>query len=57
MKVFTLDSLSLAAEIGSSFGMLLITTGTLIYICSSKDRARSVTNILIFVTLIIAFAF
>lgn len=57
MKVFNFNNLSLAAEIGSAFGMLVITTGALIYICQAKDRARSATNIFIFVTLIIAFSF
>ena len=57
MRVFNFNNLSLAAEIGSSFGMLIITTGALIYICQSKDRARSLSNISIFITLIIAFAF
>lgn len=50
-------NLSLAAEIGSSFGMLFLTSGALIYICRSKDRAFSWTNVSIFLTLIISFSF
>ena len=57
MTVFNFNNLSLGAEIGSAFGMLLLTTGTLIYICRSRSRAKSTTNIMIFVTLIIAFSF
>ena len=51
------NTVSLAAEIGSAFGMLFLTSGALIYICRSKDRANSWTNISIFVCLIIAFIF
>ena len=57
MKVFNFNTLSLGAEVGSSFGMLILTTGALIYICRSKDRAKSRTNVMIFVTLIISFIF
>ena len=32
MKVLNFDTLALAIEIGSSFGMLALTTGSLIYI-------------------------
>jgi len=49
--------LTAAAEIGSSFGMLLLTSGALIYTLRSKSRVQSCTNVMIFVTLIIAFVF
>ena len=57
MKYFNFNTLSLAAEIGSAFGMLLLTSGALIYIYCSKDRAKSWPTISIFVCLIIAFTF
>ena len=57
MGYINFNNISLAAEIGSSFGMLFLTTGALIYICKSKNRAQSTTNVMIFVTLIISFTF
>ena len=56
MTVLNFNNLSLATEIGSSFGMLILTCGALIYITKSKQRVQSWTNVLIFVTLIIAFS-
>lgn len=55
MTVLNFNNLSLAAEIGSSFGMLILTIGALIYITKSKERVQSTTNVLIFISLIIAF--
>ena len=57
MTVLNINTLSLVAEIGSSFGMLLLTSGALIYTMKSKTRVQSWTNVTIFVCLIIAFAF
>jgi len=55
--IINISNLSLAIEIGSSFGMLTLTIGSLIYIIKSEHRVQSWTNILIFITLIIAFTF
>ncbi len=55
MTVLNFNNLSLVAEIGSSFGMLILTIGALIYVTKSKQRVQSWTNVLIFVCLIIAF--
>lgn len=41
----------------SSIGMLFLTAGSLIYVITSKNRIVSFSNILVFVLLIIAFAF
>ena len=49
--------LNTAAEIGSSVGMLILTTGALIYTLRSKSRVQSCTTVMIFVTLILAFIF
>lgn len=54
---WSFENLQLIIEIGSSFGILLLSIGALIYIIRSKDRVQSAVNIVIFVTLIIAFIF
>ena len=43
-------------EIGSAFGMLTLTIGTLSYIILSKTRVQSYTNVFILLSLIISFA-
>ena len=53
--VLNFNSLNLATEIGSSFGMLALTFGALLYAARAKDRVLSCTFVTIFVTLIIAF--
>ena len=55
-NVISFSSLNLATEIGSSFGMLILTIGALIYAAQAKDRVLSWTFVLIFLTLIIAFS-
>ena len=55
--VVSISNLGLAIEISSSFGMLILTIGALIYIIKSEHRVQSWTNILIFLTLIVAFSF
>ena len=57
MTVFNFSNLQLLIEIGSSFGMLALSIGALIYITVSKDRVQSVVNYLIFITLTISFSF
>ena len=41
----------------SSIGMLFLTAGSLFYVITSKNRIIAFSNILVFVLLIIAFAF
>ena len=53
--VLNFNSLQLATEIASSFGMLILTIGALIYAAKAKDRVLSLTFVTIFLTLIIAF--
>ena len=55
-NVLNFNTLNLATEIGSSFGMLILTIGTLIYAAQAKDRVLSVSFVFIFLTLIIAFS-
>ena len=57
MTVFNFSNLQLAIEIGSSFGMLALTVGAILYISLSKDRVKSLVNYVIFITLAIAFSF
>ena len=57
MTVFNFSNLQLIIEIGSSFGMLALSIGALIYITVHKDRVQSVVNYVIFITLTIAFSF
>ena len=53
--VLNFNSLQLATEIASSFGMLLLTIGALIYASQAKNRVLSWTFVTIFLTLIVAF--
>ena len=53
--VLNFQSLQLTTEIASSFGMLLLTIGALIYAAKAKDRVLSLTFVTIFLTLIVAF--
>ena len=41
----------------SSVGMLLLTTGSMIYVLRSKNRITTISNVAIFVLLIIAYSF
>lgn len=54
--VINFNTLNLATEIGSSFGMLILTIGALLYAARSRDRVLSWTFVFIFLTLIIAFS-
>ena len=57
MTVFNFSNLQLIIEIGSSFGMLALSVGALIYITIAKDRVKTLINYVIFITLTIAFCF
>ena len=46
-----------AVEIGSAFGMLILTIICYIYVLRSKNRVWSGINSVIYITLIIAFIF
>ena len=55
-NVINFNTLALAMEIGSSFGMLSLTIGALAYATFKKDRVLSWSIVTIFLTLIVAFS-
>ena len=52
-----LNSLSLAIEIGSSFGMILMIIGAMVCIVKSKERVKTFMHMVIFLTLLLSYAF
>ena len=50
------DKMQLAIEVTASFVMLVATLSALIYILVSEERAKSISLILIFISLIVAFS-